>query len=112
MRNGRFTRGKGLFCRTEWVPPAEVADGEYPLVLSTGRRLWHYHTGTQTRNSVGLEELFPEELLEMNAADAEVLRLILQGGSVIDWRRLHFQDAAEVDRYLNLIINPSTNGGS
>src|SRR5512136_67874 len=38
----------------------------------------------------------------MNAADAEVLRLILQGGSVIDWRRLHFQDAAEVDRFLHL----------
>jgi formate dehydrogenase major subunit len=70
---GRFTRGKGLFCRTEWVPPAEVADSEYPLVLSTGRRLWHYHTGTQTRNSVGLEALFPDELLEMNAADAAPL---------------------------------------
>ena len=38
----------------------------------------------------------------MNAADAEVLRLILQGGSVIDWRRLHFRDAAEVDRFLHL----------
>jgi formate dehydrogenase major subunit len=69
-RDGRFARGKGLFSRTEWVPPAEVPDREYPLLLSTGRRLWHYHTGTQTRNSAGLEELFPEELLEMNAADA------------------------------------------
>jgi hypothetical protein len=38
----------------------------------------------------------------MDVADLEVLRLILQGGSVIDWRRLHFKDAAEVDRFLRL----------
>jgi len=72
-KDGNFSRGKGLFSKTDWVPPAEVVDEEYPLVLSTGRRLWHYHTGTQTRNSVGLETLFPEELIEMNPADAEPL---------------------------------------
>jgi hypothetical protein len=38
----------------------------------------------------------------MDAADLEVLRLILQGGSVIDWRRLYFRDAGEVDRFLHL----------
>jgi formate dehydrogenase major subunit len=70
---GHFARGKGLFSRTDWIPPAEVPDREYPLVLSTGRRLWHYHTGTQTRNCQGLERLFPEELLEMNPVDADAL---------------------------------------
>lgn len=38
----------------------------------------------------------------MEEADPEVLRLILKGGSVIDWRRLHFRDAAAVDRFLHL----------
>ena len=38
----------------------------------------------------------------MDVADLEVLRLILKGGSVIDWRRLHFRDAEEVDRFLHL----------
>ncbi len=38
----------------------------------------------------------------MDVADPEVLRLILEGGSVIDWRRLHFRDFAEVDRFLHL----------
>ena len=38
----------------------------------------------------------------MDVADQEVLRLILKGGSVIDWRRLHFRDVAEVDRFLHL----------
>jgi hypothetical protein len=38
----------------------------------------------------------------VDVADQEVLRLILKGGSVIDWRRLHFRDASEVDRFLHL----------
>jgi formate dehydrogenase major subunit len=70
---GKFTRGKGLFHKLGWIPPAEVADSEYPFVLSTGRRLWHYHTATQTRNSVGIENIFPEELLEISPADAKKL---------------------------------------
>jgi formate dehydrogenase major subunit len=72
-RGGKFARGKGLFHKTEHVPPAEQPDKEYPLVLSTGRRLWHYHTGTQTRRCAGLTAIFPEELLEMNPENAEAL---------------------------------------
>ena len=43
-RNGQFTCGLGRFTPAEWTPPAEVPDEDYPLVLSTGRRLYHYHT--------------------------------------------------------------------
>ncbi len=67
---GEFTRGKGRFAPARWRPPAEEPDDEYPLVLTTGRRLWHYHSGTQTRNSGGFEELFGEELVEISPADA------------------------------------------
>jgi formate dehydrogenase major subunit len=73
--DGKFTRGKGLFCHTDYRPQAEPPDAEYPFVLSTGRRLWHYHTGTQTRNSVGMENLFPEELLEISPQDAARLEI-------------------------------------
>lgn len=69
-RDGNFTRGRGRFVPAEWTPPAEPPDAEYPLTLSTGRRLWHYHTGTQTRRSAGFEELCPEELVEMSPQDA------------------------------------------
>jgi len=69
-RDGNFTRGKGRFMPAEWTPPAELPDAEYPLALSTGRRLWHYHTGTQTRRSGGFEELCPEEVVEISAEDA------------------------------------------
>ncbi|HET8723679.1 MAG TPA: TIGR04552 family protein [Anaeromyxobacteraceae bacterium] len=40
----------------------------------------------------------------MDVRDLEVLRLVLRGGSVVDWRRLHFRDAAEVDRFLRLSL--------
>ena len=46
---GRFTRGKGLFAAIPHVPPAELPDEEYPLLLSTGMRHAHYLTGTMTR---------------------------------------------------------------
>lgn len=73
--HGKFTRGKGLFSHTNYRPQAEPPDEAYPFVLSTGRRLWHYHTGTQTRNSIGLENIFPEELLEISPADAEKMHI-------------------------------------
>ncbi len=74
-KDGQFARGRGRFIPTDWVPPAELPDEEYPLILSTGRRLWHYHTGTQTRRSPGFEEVFGEELIELSPDDAERLRI-------------------------------------
>ena len=79
--NGRFARGKGLFHKVEWIPPAEWVDAEYPFVMSTGRRLWHYHTRTQTKNAIGLETVFPEELFEINPDDAE--KMDIQSGDMV-----------------------------
>jgi len=70
---GQFTRGKGLFFAIDYIPPAEPADDEYPLVLTTGRVEQHYHTGTMTRRGTGLNRLYPEGLAEINPADAEKL---------------------------------------
>jgi len=71
-RNGHFSRGKGLFAGVEYRPPAEIPNEEYPFYLSTGRRLWHYHT-VQTHHCVSFDELFAEELLEIHPADAKKL---------------------------------------
>ena len=54
----------------EWTPPAEVPDAEYPFVLSTGRRLYHYHTRTQTGRCEGLNEMLGEETADISIADA------------------------------------------
>ncbi len=73
LHGAQFSRGKGRFTPLEYKPPAESPDGEYPLVLTTERSLYHYHTGTMTRKSDGLNILRKEELVEMNAADADAL---------------------------------------
>jgi len=69
-RDGCFTCGLGVLKAIDWIPPAEVPDQEYPLVLSTGRRLYHYHTRTQTGRSQGINDLLGEETADISAADA------------------------------------------
>ncbi len=71
LHKGRFTRGKGKFAAIEFAPSAELPNEEYPFYLSTGRIRYHYHTGTMTRRSPGLETIAPEERLELNPQDAQ-----------------------------------------
>lgn len=69
----KFTRGKGLFSPVEYKAPAEVTDEEYPLILTTGRLLTHYHTGTMTRRVKALDEIEPRNQAWVSPADAEIL---------------------------------------
>ncbi len=71
LHKGSFARGKGKFSIVEYIPPAELPDEEYPLLLSTGRILYQYHTGTMTRKVRGLEEIAPECFVEIAPEDAE-----------------------------------------
>ena len=64
---------KGKFQASEHIPPAELPDQEYPLLLTTGRRLYHYHTGTRTHTAQGMDEVLPEECVEISPADARRL---------------------------------------
>lgn len=68
-----FMRGIGQFSPVAYRDPAELPDEEYPLVLTTGRVVAHYHTGSMTRRSWGLNGAHPEESLEINPVDAEKL---------------------------------------
>ena len=72
---GQFSRGKGQFNPIEHIPPAELPDKEYPMILSTGRVLYHWHGGQMTRRSKGLLEIYPEALIEVNDLDAEKMGL-------------------------------------
>lgn len=72
---GQFSRGKGQFNPIENVPPAELPDKEFPMILSTGRVLYHWHGGQMTRRSKGLLEIYPEALIEVNDLDAEKIGL-------------------------------------
>jgi formate dehydrogenase alpha subunit len=71
----KFTRGKGRFIPLEYRPPAELPDDDYPLVLTTERSRYHFHTGTMTRKVSGLEFLDGEGIVQINPADASHLRI-------------------------------------
>ncbi len=70
-----FTKGKGTFFAIEYRAPAELADAEYPTLLTTGRVHQHYHTGTMTRKGSALNRLYPEPLAEINAEDAKIMNI-------------------------------------
>jgi formate dehydrogenase major subunit/formate dehydrogenase alpha subunit len=74
---GQFARGVGKFMPIEHIPPAELPDEDYPMLLSTGRVLYHWHGGEMTRRAKGLLEIYPEALIEVNPEDA--VRLGLDG---------------------------------
>jgi formate dehydrogenase alpha subunit len=67
---GKFTRGTGKITPVEHIPPAELPDDEYPMILSTGRVLYHWHGGEMSRRSKGLLERYSKPLLEINEEDA------------------------------------------
>lgn len=66
--------GKGKFMPLKYKPSFELPDEEYPLILTTERSLYHFHTGTMTRKG-GLEVLRSRELVEINPKDAGALGL-------------------------------------
>ena len=72
---GRFVCGLGRFTPLRYRPPAELPDKEYPLILTTGRSLYHYHTGTMTRKVSGLNAIEPEGVVEINPSDASSLKI-------------------------------------
>jgi len=78
---GRFTRGRGKFHAVDHLPAAELPDANYPLVLTTGRVLYHWHGGELTRRAKGLLEVYPEALVEISPHDAA--RIGLNGHRVV-----------------------------
>jgi formate dehydrogenase alpha subunit len=65
--------GLAIFTPIEFKPPAEVPDAEYPMILTTGRCIWQWHTGSMTRRSPSLENEEPESWIEINTEDAKKL---------------------------------------
>ncbi len=68
-----FSRGKGHFVPLEYRPSNELPSDEYPLVLTTNRSLFHFHTGTMTRKVRGLNTFLGEGLVAINPKDAAAL---------------------------------------
>jgi len=80
FKNG-FPRGKARFTVVHYKPSAEQPDQEYPFVLTTGRMLFQYHTGSMTRRVKGIEAVAGKPYVEMHDDDAR--RLGVANGDVV-----------------------------
>ena len=81
LHAGKFTRGLGKFHAVEYRPPAESVSVDYPLTLTTGRILEHYHTGTMSRRTRVLNALQPKGAIEIHPEDA--LKLGITDGDLV-----------------------------
>ena len=69
LHEGAFRNGRGLFKIIRYRDPAETLSPEFPVWLTTGRRLQAYHTRTQTGRAQGIDYLLAEERLEVHPED-------------------------------------------
>jgi formate dehydrogenase alpha subunit len=81
LHKGQFTRGLGKMHVLEHQDPAELPDQEYPFILTTGRNMFQFHTGSMTRRSAKLEQESPQAYVEVNPEDAAELS-VSDGGPV------------------------------
>jgi len=114
--------GRATFHAVEYCEPGELPDAEYPFVMNTGRQLYHWHTGTMTRRSKGLDareptavaEINPDDALALGLGDGDSMRLTSRRNSMIISARIsdrvarkqlfvpfHFREAAA-----NLLTSP------
>jgi predicted molibdopterin-dependent oxidoreductase YjgC len=100
--------GKALFTPVPFVSASELPDKEYPYVLTTGRELFHYHTGTMTRRSTGLNAIAPEAFVEVNPADADILGVIQDEMLTVSSRRGSIKLKARVSKIVppNVVFIP------
>jgi len=127
LHRERFTRGLGRFHVVEHLAPREEPDGDYPLLLTTGRVLYHWHGGEMTRRSPGLNSLCPEPEIEINPVDArrngvregELMRLSSRRGELearawvtdrvpegVVFGNFHFPAAGNVNNLTILALDP------
>ncbi len=96
MHVGKFTRGLGWFYPAEYVPSAELPDDDYPIILMTGRILYHYTTRAMTGRTPELMEIEGKSFIEMNIQDAEKLGVADGDRVKISSRRGSIESTARV----------------
>ncbi|MGR3715668.1 MAG: formate dehydrogenase subunit alpha [Thermohalobaculum sp.] len=114
--------GRAKFTPASIVAPAEIPDAEFPLILTTGRQLEHWHTGSMTRRSVVLDAVEPEAnaslhpatLRGMGVAPGEMIRIETRRGAIQIMARadrtvaedMVFVPFAYVEAAANVLTNP------
>jgi predicted molibdopterin-dependent oxidoreductase YjgC len=127
LHRERFPIGRGKFHVVEHLAPREEPDAGYPLLLTTGRVLYHWHGGEMTRRSAGLATLCPEPEIEINPIDARrqgigngaMARLVSRRGELrarawvtdrvpegVVFGNFHFPGAGNVNNLTILALDP------
>jgi len=92
----KFTRGLGKLIPVKHKPPAEIPDNEYPFILTTGRMLFHYNTGTMTRRTGNLNREYPRNFVQINQVDAQKLWIKNKAKVLVKTRRGELEVEAEL----------------
>ena len=115
--------GRARFTPASVIPPDDTPDDDYPMVLTTGRQLEHWHTGSMTRRATVLDAVEPEAncsmhpatLRKMGVAPGEHVRLTTKRGSIRIMARadraiapdMVFLPFAYVEAAANILTNPA-----
>ncbi len=115
--------GRAKFTPADIVPPDELPDAEYPMILTTGRQLEHWHTGSMTRRASVLDavepeancSLHPRTMRALGVEPGDLVRLITRRGSVELMARpdrgvaedMVFMPFAYVEAAANILTNPA-----
>ena len=67
--------GRGKIVPARLIPPAELPDDDFPMILTTGRLLEHWHTGSMTRRATVLDHIEPEAIVSMNRWDMKRMNI-------------------------------------
>ena len=89
--------GKGRMTPASILPPDEMPDDDYPLILSTGRLLEHWHTGSMTRRSKALDQIEPVAEIHVSRQDIESYQLEAGKMVKIETRRGEIEVAVRID---------------
>ncbi|MCL5986102.1 MAG: formate dehydrogenase subunit alpha [Actinobacteria bacterium] len=96
LHEKEFNRGRGKFHPTPFREAAELPDEEYPFLLTTGRYLHQYHTGTLSRRSPGLDLICPAGTFEINPSDAKLLGIEQDDMVEVESRRGYLLAGAKI----------------
>ena len=102
MHVGKFTRGLATFSTAPYKQSTEVPDDEYPLMLTTGRILYHYNATAMTARTQGLNEIVGSSYIEINTADAAALGIEHGDRVKVESRRGEIETTARVSDKTNV----------
>ena len=89
--------GRGRMTPADVLPPDELPDTDFPIIMSTGRLLEHWHTGSMTRRATVLDALEPEAEVHVSPADLKTLALDAGDQVAVETRRGRIELAVRMD---------------